>query len=60
MYLFLWSFFWLKIAKNSQKWVYIGMGEVFFVWDFKKLSERAEKYTAHFIKSTAAVTFGMT
>ena len=44
----------------SQKWVYIGMGEVFFVWDFKKLSERAEKYTAHFIKSTAAVTFGMT
>ena len=22
-------FLWLKIAKNCQKWVYIGMGEIF-------------------------------
>ena len=40
-------FLWLKIVKNCQKWVYMGMGEIFFVWDLKKLSERAAKYTAH-------------
>ena len=28
-------FLWLKIAKNYQKWVYMEMGEIFFVWDLK-------------------------
>ena len=40
-------FLWLKFVKNCQKWVYMGMGEIFFVWDLKKLSKRAAKYTAH-------------
>ena len=31
MYLFLWCFFMVKIAKNCQKWVYMGMGEIFFL-----------------------------
>ena len=29
IYLFLWCFLWLKIVKNCQKLVYMGMGEFF-------------------------------
>ena len=35
-------FLWLKIAKNCQKWVYMGMGE-FFLLGFKKIGPKSSK-----------------
>ena len=34
------------MVNNYQKWVYIGMGEVFFL-RLKKLSQRAAKHTTN-------------
>ena len=39
-------FLWLKIVKNCQKWVYIGMGEIFFLETLRGLSQNAAKYTS--------------
>ena len=30
-------FLWLKIAINFQKWIYRGMVDIFFVWDFREV-----------------------
>ena len=51
MYVFLWCFLSVKIAKNCQKWLYIGI-DVFFPLRFKKLSQSAAKH------ATAVCTSG--
>ena len=41
------SFIWLEITKNCQKWVYMGMDEIFLLEIWKV--ERAPKYTAELL-----------
>ena len=40
----------LKVVKDCQKWVYIGMGEIFFLEIFRDLSQNAAKYTSCVLK----------
>ena len=35
-------FLWLKIAKNCQKWVYMGMGKIFYL-KLKKIVRKSSK-----------------
>ena len=42
-------FLWLKIVRNCQNWVYREWVRFFYL-RFKKLSERAAKYTAYFLR----------
>ena len=39
-------FLWLKMVKNCQKWLYMGIVKRFFFLGFKKLAQRVAKYTA--------------
>ena len=48
VFIFMVLFLRLKIVKNCQKWVYIGMGEIFFFETLRDLSQNAGKYTSYF------------